>query len=216
MAVYDDEIRMVPAGEVKLSYMFWIKVGDLQFGEGHRPVYRSWVRKTKPEFNEKYLGPIMVNQRRDLSLWCYDGRQRCALIRELFGPDEEILCHVTPHDDPVKAAFKTPQCWTPSEGYTLEHQWEGFMMLAANGADPLDTCSRTKKARERGKELRGQIYSRDIYSLWFCCLQLRRERERLRDLTGGVGPVLCDRLVPGYAIGDDFYLQQEAELSGMR
>jgi len=49
-------------------------------------------------------------------------------------------------------------------------------------------------------------------ALWLVSLRSRREKEALRDAAGGIGPVLCDRLVPGYAIGDPYYLEWEADL----
>jgi hypothetical protein len=216
----DRMYTLLGPSEILPSLMFWIKVGDLQFDERYsRPVRKAWLKRTKPEFHELRLGPILVNQRRDLSLWCFDGRSRVAAVRELFGADEEVLCRVTPHDDPAKRTAL--EVWTklppslyldlvpwakllPDLGPDPEVWWEAEQSMKANGR-----CGKTRTQRKRQRAL---YYSPEVMTMWQLCCAYRRSREVVRDAAGGVGPVPCDRLVPGYAIGDPYYAQWEQDL----
>jgi hypothetical protein len=190
------ELRMITP-----SMLFWVKVGDLQFDEAYcRKTSRAWLRRTKSEFSETRLGPLLVNQRANLSLWCYDGKGRAAVVRELFGPDEEVLCHITALDGSSKQQ-EIAERW-PNDPET-EMRWEARMFLRANG------CIGSRK---QGEEERRRIYM-PLLPIWDGSRRLRREMERRRDAAGGIGPVVVDRLVPGYAIGDPYYLQWEEDLT---
>jgi hypothetical protein len=200
--VMDDEIVTVPAGDLEPSNLFWIKVGDLKFNSWHPQPRRSWLRKVSPEFSEENLGPLFVNQRQDLALVCFDGRARAALVRDLFGPDEELLCRVWPHDDPKKLAELATRFPGDPEA---ESRWEAAMYSRANAGE-----GRTRAEREGNRK--AMFMEDDMLSIHAFLRKFRRERERLRDAVGGIGPVLVDRLVPGYAIGDPYYLRWEDDL----
>jgi hypothetical protein len=99
---YDDQVvTLVPEQAEKLlnqqpCRLFWIKISDLKVGAWkQKPSPKAkYFQKMVEEFDEKRLGPIRVNQREDLSLWCYDGGIRLAAAAKAMGPNAEVLCAV--------------------------------------------------------------------------------------------------------------------------
>jgi hypothetical protein len=144
-------MRSGPAPQA--SSLFWIKAGDLQFDDTYcRRVDKRWVNKLKAKFDKNLLGPIFVNQRGDLSLWCYSGRHRIRAMIELFDRDEEVLCLVTAHDDPEKLAKIAARF--PGDPHA-ERRWEAgqWLKLDSGGIHP------------------------DTILVWLIVREIRRERE---------------------------------------